>query len=502
MVENPPQDDKPNRESQAPTHGGSHGETQGETQDESQGESNGLPLSTVARPAPMPLDQVEGGAQGDRQENKQEGKQGDKQENGQGGKPEGKPEDAQQKEQVRLPLSASRETKPLTDFAPKGAKTKIDKGDSSVVLSQAEKSREGKQQAKKSRKTSVPIAQQAKGASRITSGVKITVGLVAILVGGIFLLSWAGHLPQFTDRLTSSFTGQIVRIEAPAEPIKRRPEDPGGEFVPYQNEDLLNRESQSYTRTLPPDEKPLPEVLAPPEPPESKPAVSEVVSAEGQEEVDGQETEEVQVETKQETEQGAEQKTQQETQQETQKEVASGVKVETPLVESTKSSQVESSQVESSQAVSSQAADEESKESVESTDPVKPEEALTVSALSSGTESKTEPEAESKSKSEPESESKSEAESSTESNAAYDGPLWVLQVGSFRSREDAQKFSQLYADRYTFLRELRDGVEEAQVNGIQYFRAYYGPWKTSTRPLQICSRLKSAKSECLVKRLR
>ena len=88
------------------------------------------------------------------------------------------------------------------------------------------------------------------------------------------------------------------------------------------------------------------------------------------------------------------------------------------------------------------------------------------------------------------------------SGTVADGPLWVLQVGSFRSLEDAKNFARLYATRHAFLRGLRDGVEEAKVNGTQYFRAYYGPWISSDTPLQICRRLKSAESDCLVKRLR
>ena len=90
-------------------------------------------------------------------------------------------------------------------------------------------------------------------------------GLVVIVFAGVvFLFEREIYCPQRVNRISS---GEILRIQAPSEPIKSLPDEPGGEVVPFQNEDVLNNtNTQTYVTLRAPDEKPSEEILNPSEP--------------------------------------------------------------------------------------------------------------------------------------------------------------------------------------------------------------------------------------------
>ena len=83
-------------------------------------------------------------------------------------------------------------------------------------------------------------------------------GLIMVMTAASIVFAWL----EARER-----GGQVTRVAAPSEPLKVRPEDPGGQEVEFLDLEALNEAQVTYERLLPPDERPDPESLAPPPPP-------------------------------------------------------------------------------------------------------------------------------------------------------------------------------------------------------------------------------------------
>jgi len=288
----------------------------------------------------------------------------------------------------------------------------------------------------------------------------LPVGIALILLAAFGAVVWFA----FADRSSAPDAEQTVElIEAVPEPIKSKPEDPGGMEVQHQDKLILNpdQEKPQVERLLPPPETPLPVTT-----PDSGAADSDAADTMAEEERETTASDTLTSEATTLLE-------------ETEKTVEKAVQ------EAGKTSEAVSETVENAINSASQRA-EKTVESLAGSS--------TSTAANGASDTKV------PAKATPPSEQPQATAAQVAKVPADSG--YVLQLASVHSEAIAlQEWERIKGGNKNLLGQLKVIVEKAEIEGIgTRYRLQTGPFPTKATAQDLCVQLKAAKQDCLVKR--
>ncbi|WP_120496481.1 SPOR domain-containing protein [Kiloniella sp. EL199] len=304
------------------------------------------------------------------------------------------------------------------------------------------------------------------GAGLFKKLVPIGLGLIAVaVVGGGILIMLGDNKPS------NNIPDAIPLIEAETTPEKTKPESPGGMIIPHQDKLVLNNDSGTSAnaqveKLLPPPEIPQPPKAPEPEVDNTAETVAQSSASETQAQITATE----------------------DTAQQSAKKEAEAAKIEEQSLANTgegstipKVPELNASEVESVLAPQSEAEVAKKAETSKAPEP-------TVSEPTSTTAKKVEPK---------------EAAPTAVAQKPASGQ-YVLQLASLKSKDGAMtEWKNMQRKLSDLLGSKQPIIEKASISGVGVrYRLQTGPFDNKQAASDFCSKLKAAKRDCLVKKVK